>query len=165
MINWVNGHNSEISCFIDHCLQTHMREIPAYIKDTNDFINKINNFPFPPNSLLVTMDVRSPYTSIPNNEEMDFVKKKYDHYLKRIIPANTITTFIALNNLIFSSTFNLQIKGCARETICVHSYVNIFMWEFEYIYIYIYIYIYLPSNQKQICNIPTLPTHYFNGMD
>ena len=45
-----------------------MREIPSYIKDTNDFINKIDNFAVLPNSFLATMDVNSLYTSVPNNE-------------------------------------------------------------------------------------------------
>ena len=111
-----------------------MREIPSYIKDANNFINKINNFPIPPNSLLVTMDVKSPYTSIPNSEGIALVKKKYDHYPKKTIPAKIIATFLALiltlNNFILKSKFYLQIKGCAMGT------ANIFMSEFEEKYIY-----------------------------
>ena len=68
VINSFNCQTSEISCFVDHHLQPLVREIPSYIKDTNDFINTINNFPVPPNSLLVTMDVKSLNTSIPINE-------------------------------------------------------------------------------------------------
>ena len=56
-----------MSHFVDHHLQPLAREMPSYVKDTNDFINKINKFPVPPNSLLVTMDVKTLYTSIPNN--------------------------------------------------------------------------------------------------
>ena len=56
VINSFNCQTSEISRFVDHHLQPLVREIPSYIKDTNDFINTINNFPVPPN------------TSIPNNE-------------------------------------------------------------------------------------------------
>ena len=44
--------------FCNYHLRPLVREIPSYIKDTNNFINKINNFPF----LLVTMDVKSQYT-------------------------------------------------------------------------------------------------------
>ena len=106
----------------------------------NDFINKINNFPVPPNSLLVTMDVKSLYTSIPNNEGIASVKKKYDRYLKKTIPTKIIATFLALiltlNNFIFNSKFYLQIKGCAMGTICAPSYATIFISEFEEKYIY-----------------------------
>ena len=55
-----------------------MRKIPSYIKNTNNFMHKIHNFPVPPNSLLVTMDVKSLYTSILNNEGMTSLEKKYD---------------------------------------------------------------------------------------
>ena len=59
VINSINCHTSEISRFVDHHLQPLVREIPSYIKDTNDFINKIDNFAVPPNSFLITMDVKS----------------------------------------------------------------------------------------------------------
>ena len=94
MINPINRHTSEISRFVDHHLQPLVREITSYIKDTNDFINKIDNFAVPPNSFLVTMDVKSLYTSIPNNEEIISVKKKYDHYPNKTIPINASTTHI-----------------------------------------------------------------------
>ena len=68
------------------------------------------------------------------------MKKKYDHYPKKIIPTKIIATFLALiltlNNFTFSSKFCLQIKGCAMVTIYALSYANIFMSEFEKIYIY-----------------------------
>ena len=45
-----------------------VKQIPSYIKDTNHFTNKVNNFSLPVNSILVTMNVRSLYTSLPNNQ-------------------------------------------------------------------------------------------------
>ena len=75
VINSINYHTSEISRFVDHHLQPLVREITLYIKDTNDFINKIDNFAVPPDSFLVTMDVKSLYTSMPNNEGIASVKK------------------------------------------------------------------------------------------
>ena len=53
---------------ICHHLQSVVKQIPLYIKDTNPFINKVNNFSVPVNSILVTMDMRSLYASIPNIE-------------------------------------------------------------------------------------------------
>ena len=139
VINLIICHTSEISRFVDHHLQSLVREIPSYIKDTNDLKNKINNFPVPPNSLLVTMDVKSLYASIPNNEVITSVKKAYNYYAKYTIPNTIITTFLAviltLNNFIFNSKFYLQIKGSAMGNICAPSYANIFMSEFEEKYI------------------------------
>ena len=63
VINSINCHTSEISRFVDHYVQPLVRELPSYIKYTNYFISKINIFP------ACSMDVKSLYTRIPNNEE------------------------------------------------------------------------------------------------
>ena len=140
VINSIECHTSEISRFVDHHLQPVVKQIPSYIKDTNHFINKVNNFSVPVNSILVTMDVRSLYTSIPNNEGIAATKKRYDSYIHKTIPTKIITTFLALiltlNNFVFNSKFYLQIKGCAMGTICAPAYANIFMTEFEQKYVY-----------------------------
>ena len=129
-INSTNYPTSEIS----H-RQPLVWEIASHIKGTNYFIHKNNSFPVPPNSLLVTIDVKSLCTSIPDNEGFASFKKKYDHYPKKTIPAEIIATFLALllvlNIFIFNSKFYLHIKDCAMGTICVPAYANIFMSEFE----------------------------------
>ena len=38
----INCHTANISKYVDHQLQPIMKQIPSYVKDTNDFINKIN---------------------------------------------------------------------------------------------------------------------------
>ena len=79
--------------------------------------------------------------SIPNNQGIASVKKKYDHFPNETIPTKIITPFLALiltlNNFIFKSKFYLQIKGCVMGTICTFSYANIFMSEFEEKHIYL----------------------------
>ena len=55
-----------ISAFVDHFLKPLVQNIPSYLKDTTDFINKIESLaPLPENSILVTLDVQSLYTNIP----------------------------------------------------------------------------------------------------
>ena len=64
--------------------------------DTNDSINKINAVKSTPkNSYLVTMDVRSLYTNIPNAEEIS-VKRAFDNYSKKTTNTKVIKTFLAL---------------------------------------------------------------------
>ena len=117
-----------------------MREIPSYVKDTNDFINKINNHIIPKGSRFVTLAVKSLYTSITNPEGIAPVKKAHKRYQHKIVPTKVITTFLALiltlNNSIFNSKFYLQIKGCTMGTICAPPYANIFMVYFEEKFIY-----------------------------
>ena len=140
VINSIEYHTSEISRFVDHRLQPVIKQVPSYKKDTNHFSNRVNNFSVPIDSILVTMNVRSLYTNIPNNEGIAATKKRYDSYSHKTLPTKIITTFLALiltlNNFVFNSKFYLQIKGCAMGTICAPAYANIFMAEFEQKYIY-----------------------------
>ena len=76
VINSIECHTSEISRFVDHDLQPVVKQIPPYIKDSNHFSNKGNNFSVSVNSILVTMDIRSLYTSTPNNESIAATKKR-----------------------------------------------------------------------------------------
>ena len=38
----VECHGSKISKYVDHFFQPHDNSLPSYIKDTSDFINKMN---------------------------------------------------------------------------------------------------------------------------
>ena len=68
VINSIICHTSEISRFVDYHSQALVKEIPSHIKDTIDFVNKINyckvgGYPF-----LVSMDVKALHTNIPSND-------------------------------------------------------------------------------------------------
>ena len=55
--------------FVDFHLQPIVTEIPAYVRDTKDFLNKIkaiNNVPRKTN--IIKVDIRSLYTNIINSE-------------------------------------------------------------------------------------------------
>ena len=120
-----------------------VKQIPSYIKDTHDFIYKINDIGnIPPNSYLVMIDVKSLYSNITNSEGIAAGKNAYDNYPKKYIATRVITTFLALILRLNNFTFNckhLQIKLCAMSTICAPSNTNIFMASFESKYIYPYI--------------------------
>ena len=138
VINSINCHASEIPRFVDHYLQPVVKEIPSYIEDTNDFVKKIKNLTVPKDSILVTMDVESLCTSIPNHEGIAAVKKRYYKCTNKAILTKIITLLalvLTLNNFILNSKFYFQIKGCAMGTRCAPTYANIFMAEFEEKYI------------------------------
>jgi len=65
-----DSHPTErISHFVDYHLQPLVHKLPSFVKDTNDFLNKLLTIGnLPANSLLVTLDVSSLYTNIPQNE-------------------------------------------------------------------------------------------------
>ena len=140
VISSVSSHTSEISRFVDHHLQANVKELKSYVKDTTDFINKIEAQPeVPEDSYLVSLDARSLYTNIPHKEGIEAVKNSL---LEKpaSVPLMVILTFLnlilTLNNFVFNSLNYLQIKGCAMGTKCAPCYANIFMGNFEEKYIY-----------------------------
>ena len=144
VVSPINCHTANISKYVNYHLQPIMKQIPSYVKDTNDFINKINAVKsVPKNSYLVTMNVRSLYTNIANAEGILAVKRAFDNYSKKITTTKVITTFLALiltlNDFVLDCIHYLQIKGCAMDTVCAPAYANIFMANFELKYIYPYI--------------------------
>ena len=67
VVGSVNCHRASISKYIDYHLQPLVKQTLSYIKDTNDFINKINDIGnIPPNSYLV-IDLKPLYTNISNS--------------------------------------------------------------------------------------------------
>ena len=74
-VSSVECHTSKISKFVDHYLQPHAKSLPSYVKDTSDFINRINETKdINKDTILVTLDVKSLYTNIPNHEGIEAVK-------------------------------------------------------------------------------------------
>ena len=75
VVSSVECHTSKISKFVDHYLQPHAKSLPSYIKDTSDFINRINETKdVNKDTILVTLDVKSLYTNIPNHEGIEAAK-------------------------------------------------------------------------------------------
>ena len=133
-----NCHTVIISKYIDNHLQSVVKQIPSYIKDTNDFINIINGVRnIPPNSYLVTMDVKSLNSNTPTSEGIAAVKNAYNSYPKISIANKVITSFpvviLTLNNFIFNCKHD--VNQIMRD--CQH-YANILMASFESEYLPIY---------------------------
>ena len=106
----------------------------SYIKDTTDFLNKLKEQRVQQNTILVTMDVMSLYTNIPNREGIQTVKSVLEKSNKSSL-TSVITSFLglilALNNFQFNDKNYLQINGASMGTKCSPTYANIFMSEFE----------------------------------
>ena len=66
-----------ISSFVDSLLQPIAKLQDSYLKDTTDFINFIENTIVPENIILVSVDVTSLYTNIPQEEDITTVCNAY----------------------------------------------------------------------------------------
>ena len=138
VVSSIDCHTTKISKYIDNQLQPHVKELKSYVKDSTDFMRKINSMEkILDNSILVTMDVRSLYTNIPNKEGIEAVETTLK---RKSIGTRVISTFLrlvlTLNNFVFNSQNYLQIKGCAMGTKFAPSNANIFMGMSEGRYLY-----------------------------
>ena len=130
------GPTEKISALVDECIKHYVPLLPSYIKDTTDFIRKIESLPkLPENTLLVTLDVTSLYTNIPNTEGISAVLDKVVRDKARILAARWIKELLELvllkNNFEFNGSHFLQIGGTAMGTRVAPSLANIFMGKIE----------------------------------
>ena len=73
IISGCDGPTERISSFVDTLLQPIAQTQPSYIKDTTDFINFIEKTKIGQDTILVSMDVTSLYTNIPQEEGINTV--------------------------------------------------------------------------------------------
>ncbi len=140
-----NGCPTEkISQFVDHFLNPTMLRIPAYIRDTTDFLNNIRDFKnLPPQTLLVTLDVESLYTNIPHEYGIQAAKIALNtHRSGKQNPTNIsllklLRIVLSKNNFQFNGTNFLQIQGTAMGSVSV-SYAKNSLGLFEEQHVYTY---------------------------
>ena len=141
VVNSINSPSSNISQYVDFYLQPIVQSLKAYIKDTTDFINKIDGITeLPVESILVTMDVRSLYTNIPHREGINAVAKALENIKGTQISTRVIIKLLSLilhlNNFSFNGKHYQQTQGCTMGSKCSPSYANLFMGDFEEKFIY-----------------------------
>ena len=88
--------SKKILKFVDHFLQPHARLLPSYINDTSDFIKKLNEIKdIHKDTILTKLDIKSLYTSIPNHERIEVVKRVFNYVSQKPI-ATKVTTMITI---------------------------------------------------------------------
>ena len=131
-----NGHPTEkISEFIDFHLRPFVENLPSHIKDTTDYLKKMENLAIPENTTLVTMDVTSLYTNIPHDDGIAACRKIWEQRTDQEPPTECLVEMLTLvlknNNFTFDGNHYLQINGTAMGTKMAPSYANIFMRDLE----------------------------------
>ncbi len=132
-----------ISAFVDHFLQPYVPLITSFIKDTKDFVRKIESSSALPNeALLVTLGVTSLFTNIPHWEGLSIVHRLLSN--KRLVsikPFNMVkllSLVLRLNHFEFNDTFWTQKAGVAMGSKSSPSFSNLFMQDFEEKWVYTY---------------------------
>ena len=110
--------------------------IPSFIKDTTQFLNHLLDLPtLPDNTLLVTMDMNSLYTNIPQKDGVEAIKQIMNkHYTDPKLTywiSRCIEGILKNNNFTFNESNYIQTQGTAMGTKMALKYANIFMHQSE----------------------------------
>ena len=94
VVSSVGWHSTNIPKFLNYHLQPIVKTIPPYVQDLNEFLNKIDTAKsIPAICLLVTLDVKSLYSNIPNSEAISAVKAAFESYREKSVAIKIIITF------------------------------------------------------------------------
>lgn len=137
IISGCDGPTERLSAFVDKLLQPIAKEQESYLKDSTDFINFIEKTRVPGNAILVSMDVTSLYTNIPQEEGIETVCNAYESYYKGESPIPTqylkraLELILQENSFQFTGKNYLQTHGTAMGTKMAVAFANIFMGKVE----------------------------------
>ena len=151
-----NGCPTEkISAFVDEHIKEYVKLFPSYVKDTTDFISKIRSLKTTNRIVLVTMDVTSLYTNIPNHEgktavHRTLVENKYNGKASIASLMDLLDCVLHMNNFEFNDRNYLQVGGTAMGTKLAPSYACIFLSQLE---------------KKLLANAPHKPEIYLRFID
>jgi hypothetical protein len=92
-----NGHPTEkISELIDFHLRPFVENLPSHIKDTTDYLMKMENITIPENTTLVTMDVTSLCTNIPHDDGIAECRKIWEQRTDQEPPTDCLVEMLTL---------------------------------------------------------------------
>ena len=138
---------------IDHYLKPLACNHPSYVKDTNDFLDKLRDLEISENALLVTCDVESLYTNIQPDRGLEALDNIYRNS-STSIPYNEIRELLDIsltnNDFKFGEQWYLQTSGTAMGKKYAPNYANIYMANLE---------------QSVLANSPLKPTIYLRYLD
>ena len=84
-------YTENISALLDFHLKPIAAKVKSYIKDTNDFLRKLQNLPkLPDDVILCTIDVIGLYPNIPNEEGLLFLKKALHKWRNKTVSTESL---------------------------------------------------------------------------
>ena len=111
IVSGCDGPTEKLSSFVDKLLQPIAQQQKSYLKDTTDFVNFIENTKVPVDVILVSMDVTSLYTNIPQEEGIDTVCRAYEIFYRNEPPIPTQLLKRALRLILQENSFQFNGKN------------------------------------------------------
>ena len=136
VISNCNFYTENISAFLDHHLQPLAKAVRSFVKDTNDFLCKlqsVNNITG--KSILCTIDVVGLYPNIPHEDGLRALRKHLEARVDKNVSTETLLELAecVLKNNVFehNGEFYRQKRGTAIGTKMAPPYAVLFMADLE----------------------------------
>ena len=141
IVSSIDCPTERLSKFLDILLQPYVLDTKSYIRDTPDFIKKIENVRIEAHDWFLVLDVVGLYTHISHDDGISAIAEVLSTRDINSHPSTyTILKMLELvlthNNFTFNKQHYLQINGTAMGTRVAPTYANLFMSIFEKNYIY-----------------------------
>ena len=113
IVSILNSPTANLAELLDHYLQPIMKNLPAYLKDTTQFLREISEIHIEKDTWLVTVDVKSLYTNILNEEG---IQACYEAWRKQELsdpqhpPAEVLRHLLAIEIVLKLNTFEFNNK-------------------------------------------------------
>ena len=139
IVSSCSSATENISQYVDYWLQPLMKNLPSYLKNTTELINDFKNLQLEPETILVTVDVKSLYTCIPHTDGIDACREalystKEDNPNRPDADVLICLLEVVLRNSTFefNNEYYKQIQGTAMGTKLALAYANLFMGKLEH---------------------------------
>jgi hypothetical protein len=129
IVSAINSPTQPLAKYLAWRLQPHVIKSKSFVKNSEDFIQKIQDIKIEEQDILVSFDVVSLFTNIPTDEAVDIIKNRLEYLTDDII------TLIShcLNNTYFTykNTIYKQIRGTPMGSSLSPGVANLFMSDLE----------------------------------
>ncbi|CAJ0964858.1 unnamed protein product [Ranitomeya imitator] len=138
----INSLLSPLAITLEKILSPIVPNMKSFLKDTAHFLRLLRDLgPLPPQSVLVTMDVTSLYTSIGHQQGIEAVMKYLQEHTtfttdKLSFCYDLLGLVLTKNFFLFEDQYYMQQKGTAMGSNVAPPYANIFMDFFENTFVY-----------------------------
>ena len=136
VVSGVSGPTEKLSGLVDGLLRPALAMVPSLHADSRHLINILETITLSPDTLLATLDVKSLYEVIPQQEGIDIATRWYMLSTSHPpVPPHVIRTmlqFILNHNIFqFNARTYKQIRGVAMGTRMAPTFANMFMADVE----------------------------------
>ena len=132
-----HGTTENIAEFVEKELSENFSNLPSFIKESTDFLNKLNYIPqpLPYNTIMLCLDVKALYPSVPREEAKRACRKALNKRTNHNLPTDDALQLIdkVLENNIFSFNNNhyVQTEGTAIGSKLDMNYACTYLEEWE----------------------------------